>query len=412
MNCPYCYRSENTWKKDPILIPNGSKFKWQNETTLVEESDIEKRDYKGIYQISYEEIKELQDYLKDLEEENLAEEERTEFSSINDGGIFQFTGKHLKEMRDSVEKLLESLGLEKTDYFNYDEEGNHITHPNGDKTEWVDPITSATDLKNFQIKAIHIEDLRHFIQSFWKESWNIRSSEGDEVIYSDEAHLIKSSPFDDTFEDINTGSFEGNHLWTYLSPTYIVSPYFESNNVMARIVGGGLEAESLASMKLNKNFSFYAHSYIKTQAVIYYGRSTSLYSILCVDMPGGIKIKENTNLIIENLNFNYTRSSEGDYPFLPDIPQFSVFLYFTDESYVWYIWGQPGASHSVNITSSPFSGNFQRNIYNDLGGKTIAYVRLIGGCAALAYQPYAGITSWDTTLTVSHGTIKIKNVTP
>ena len=86
-------------------------------------------------------------------------------------GKFQILGKHIKEMRDSVEKLLTNFGLTKTDYFNYDEEGNEITQPNGQKLEWTDPITNAVDLKKFQVKAIHIEDLRHYIQTFWKESW-------------------------------------------------------------------------------------------------------------------------------------------------------------------------------------------------------------------------------------------------
>ncbi len=178
--CPYCYRTLGTFLKDPIVIPNGSKYKWSNsnETILIEETDIEKRKYRGLYQIFYEEVEEIQDFLKDLEEENLPVEDRTDFSSINNGGIFQFTGKHLKEMRDSVDKLLIALGMTKTEYFNYDEEGNHITHPNGNKTEWTDPITLATDLQKFQIKYIHIEDLRHYLSIFkFRENWEF-SPEG------------------------------------------------------------------------------------------------------------------------------------------------------------------------------------------------------------------------------------------
>jgi hypothetical protein len=97
---------------------------------------------------------------------------------LNTSGYFQITGKHIKEMRDSVEKLLSHFGLTKIEYFNYDEEGNHIIHPDGDKVEWTDPITEATDLQKFQVKYIHIEDLRHFIQSiltFWRETWTQNS---------------------------------------------------------------------------------------------------------------------------------------------------------------------------------------------------------------------------------------------
>jgi len=171
--CPYCFRNiiSSVWHKDPILLPDGSKYKWANteETILSIETDIEQRIYKGIYQIGYQEVKEIQDVLKDLEESNLPIGERTQFSPLNNSGYFQITGFHIKEMRDSVEKLLTQFGLDKISYFNTDESGLSITRPEGDKIEWTDPITEATDLKNFQVKWIHIEDLRHNIQSFWLE---------------------------------------------------------------------------------------------------------------------------------------------------------------------------------------------------------------------------------------------------
>jgi len=163
--CPYCYRPLGTHTHDPILLPNGSKYKWSDDTHLIEESDLTKRIYKGIYQINEDDIIELQNELKTLEEENLDIGDRTTFSPLNSSGKFQITGKHIKEMRDSVEKLLIEFGLTKTDYFNYDEENNHIINPIGDKIEWTNPITDAIDLQKFQVKYIHIEDLRHFIQS-------------------------------------------------------------------------------------------------------------------------------------------------------------------------------------------------------------------------------------------------------
>jgi len=175
--CPICYREQGIWKKDPILLPNGTKYKWSNieETTLVEVPEIKDRIYKGIYQISNPEVQELQDSLKTLELENLNIGDRTTFTSfINPGdntAKFQITGAHLKEMRDSIEKLLVAMGLTKTDYFNYDEDGNHIIHPLGDKLDWTDPIVQTTDLQKFQIKAIHIEDLRRYINVIRLEQW-------------------------------------------------------------------------------------------------------------------------------------------------------------------------------------------------------------------------------------------------
>ena len=160
--CPFCYREAGTHTHDPILLPDGAPYKWSNATTLISEPDIAQREYKGTNQVREDDIMELQIELTQLEVDN-GVTPLTVFSPINTSGKFQITGYHIKEMRDSVEKILVALSLTKADYFNYDEDGNHITHPNGDKIEWTDPITLATDLQKFQIKAIHIEDLRHYI---------------------------------------------------------------------------------------------------------------------------------------------------------------------------------------------------------------------------------------------------------
>jgi hypothetical protein len=169
--CPYCYRPINTHNHDPILIPNGAKYKWKSDTELIEVPNIEDRIYKGLYQINETDVIELQDELKVSEEANLLEINRTVFSPLNVTGKFQIIGNHIKEMRDSVEKLLVAIGSTKIDYFNSDDNGTHIIHPNGDKLEWTDPITEATDLQKFQVKNIHIEDLRHYIQTMWMEDW-------------------------------------------------------------------------------------------------------------------------------------------------------------------------------------------------------------------------------------------------
>ena len=46
--CPYCYRPLGVWKHDPILLPDGSKYKWSDDTHLVLVPDIKNRIYKGI----------------------------------------------------------------------------------------------------------------------------------------------------------------------------------------------------------------------------------------------------------------------------------------------------------------------------------------------------------------------------
>jgi hypothetical protein len=161
--CPYCFRLLGTWKKDPILLPNGCPNEWVSNTETTRQFDITQRFYKGFDQICEPEVQEIQDYLKQLEIDNSIIP-LTIWSPLNTSGNFQVTGKHIKEMRDSIEKLLILFGLTKTDYFNYDEDRNLITQYGGGKVDWTDPITSSTNLKKFQVKYIHIEDLRHYIQ--------------------------------------------------------------------------------------------------------------------------------------------------------------------------------------------------------------------------------------------------------
>lgn len=161
--CPYCYSLIGTWLNDPVLLFNGSKYDWIDETELDAIIDVTQRKYKGCYQILLAALKEIQDNRKQLELENLPEVQRTTFSSINATGNFQITGQHIKELRDSTEKLLTSAGLTLTDFLNYDMQGNHILHPKGNFHDWTDPIETAKDLSNFQLKAIHIEELRHYL---------------------------------------------------------------------------------------------------------------------------------------------------------------------------------------------------------------------------------------------------------
>lgn len=241
MKCPYCFRNLNpaTWHKDPILLPNGSKYKWADaeETILEIESDIGNRQYIGTYQIGYEEVKEIQDVLKTLEDENLPVGERTVFSPLNESGYFQITGFHIKEMRDSVEKLLIQFGLDKISYFNTDEAGLAITRPEGDKIEWTDPITDATDLKQFQVKYIHIEELRHNIQSFWLEDWSITP---DEVFFNRRLLNISGEYGENILHQYFTGDKLGLDGWYIGGFIKQISPsgVNHDSNIYADIVNG------------------------------------------------------------------------------------------------------------------------------------------------------------------------------
>lgn len=170
--CPYCFRPAGTWLKDPILLPNGCPNEWVSDTETTFIADITQRIHKGFDQVCEPEVQEIQDCLKQAEIDNSITP-LTTWSPLSLSGKFQITGKHIWEMRTSVEKLLTLFGLTKTDYFNYDESGNLITQYGGGKVEWTDPITTSTDLKKFQVKYIHIEDLRHYIRVLKLERWDV-----------------------------------------------------------------------------------------------------------------------------------------------------------------------------------------------------------------------------------------------
>ena len=248
--CPICFRQLGTWKKDPIFLPNGGPYLWTSDTEIIREDRLDHRLYKGFQQVTEPMVQEIQDFLKQTEIDNL-KEDRTEFSPLNLNMKFQITGKHIKEMRDSVEKLLTFFGLTKTNYFNYDEEGKKITSPDGDKLEWTDPITNAVDLKKFQVKAIHIEDLRHYIPIIgqWKERFlKIDSpfSQSDSFSLTQPIWAPQTEPHFYAKEILNQG-WQGldGHQWVNGSYSFIASA----------LVDGGIINASSSVITLNGGLS-------------------------------------------------------------------------------------------------------------------------------------------------------------
>jgi len=267
--CPYCYREHGIWLKDPILLPDGSKYKWSDSTelTLVEVINVADRIYKGFYQIN-QEAKEIQDVLKDLEEDNLPEIDRTIFSPLNTSGKFQIIGKYIKEMRDSVEKLLNIFGLTKLEYFNYDEEGNHIICPLGDREEWIDPITNATDLQKFQIKQIHLEDLRHNLVTGWIETFDNDGLTPSKPIYNNSKSMSVwgTTNYNWAYADSYYGlqpNFYGKHYWI---PMGVYELATQGLSIVSSGVGGGATGNSVikqedSKLKIDMSVSEASESY-------------------------------------------------------------------------------------------------------------------------------------------------------
>ena len=156
------------WTDDSLLTPKGlSATEWDEELVA--------KNWVGIDNIKVIHIIELQDYYKELEEQSLVLEDRTNWEQIENESLFKVKRIHIEQLRASVEKLLISSGKTLEDYFNYNYLGEAITFPymrygilvTERQINWTNPdLTKIT-----KIKAIHIEELRIGLQIMWIETW-------------------------------------------------------------------------------------------------------------------------------------------------------------------------------------------------------------------------------------------------
>ena len=408
--CPYCFRPSGTWQKDPILLPNGSPLVWNSDTELILEPDIKKRLYIGTYQVSEPEIQEIQDRLKASEVEN-GITPLTVFSPLNISGKFQITGQHIKEMRDSVEKSLTTLGLTKIDYFNYDEDSNHIIQPSGDKIEWTGPVIKSTDLKNFQIKAIHIEELRHYISQIWLETWTSASTVDSlnlmEEYYGASNPILNSS----------SGIISGDYTWNY------------QIRAGASTTLGANWATVNPQVTIGPNFNFAGYAKSDPKYANYcYGISYSYFTCNHV-FEHPITISTNLHFIISDLILSYSRLSGATRGVAGTAPMPQFYVRFTDSalhrwSYCWGEWGRRDYPPNYTLISNQpiHNGEFNRNLYDDFysfwgepSGRTITridiYMYSYGQGVDTYYVPRN--TWWsESTLNVSFDDITIRSVSP
>lgn len=170
--CPICFSDigdanpvDFMWTDDPILT-----------TPAPSVGIITYDDYKGFTQLKAKHIRELQQNRRQLEI-NLSITP-TNFSFIDEDNFFQNIETFIYELRISTENILSSLGLTKDEYFNYDKNGSDM-RPGNHQIDWTDIPFPVYKLSQFQSKAKHIEDLRHFIQVQREmERWGINFEEG------------------------------------------------------------------------------------------------------------------------------------------------------------------------------------------------------------------------------------------
>jgi len=162
--CPICGRTIGTYTDDPILA-----------TPSLSDST-----YKGYTRLLAQHIKELQDERHQQEIDN-GISPLTEFSLIDTTNLFQNIKQYILELRTSTEAILAAVDMSKHDFLSLDENGNPLATA---KDDWTDASLSET---KYQCKAIHIEDLRHFISTIWIEKFSqvpLGSLENDPFFYN------------------------------------------------------------------------------------------------------------------------------------------------------------------------------------------------------------------------------------
>lgn len=150
LKCPICFSKvkdfdgsgEQTWDHDPIKTPKA----------------LAGRKNQGFQRIKSSDVTSIQDKRKE-QEINAGVTPETNISSINDTGYFLIKSDHFEELRTSTESILLESDIEKDIYFNYDEDLNFMdTH----QEDWHDSTLEG----NKRIRALHIEDLRHYLSTF------------------------------------------------------------------------------------------------------------------------------------------------------------------------------------------------------------------------------------------------------
>jgi len=203
--CPICFTTLGYWTDDPIKTPKG----------------LAGGDYIGFTDIKAEHIVELQEERAQQEiEVGISESNRTSFTPVQiEGQYIDITKQHILELRESTEKILNAIGQTKEGYFNYDNEGTEY-NIGEHQLDWIDSDLETEE--NNWIRAIHIEDLRHYLALF--ESWietfnNTIGFPSDYVEYLGGVILEETSTTTPTFDhnwtiEIKAGVFVGQRtIW-------------------------------------------------------------------------------------------------------------------------------------------------------------------------------------------------------
>ena len=226
-NCPICGRHINEFSNDPLLATPS----------------LSTDEFKGFTQLIRTHIEELQTERHQQEIDN-GITPLTVFSPINNSGFFQNIKQYILELRSSTQKILDATGMSLHDFLSTDEDGNPMTS----KDDWTD--SNLEEIK-YQCKAIHIEDLRHFISivNYFKENWEdspvIQYFTGASFIGQDSKTWIYNPRFSALGSYLEITSIKDSYL-------YLIPGMIDDVGIQLRYVDDGRE-----SFKLKTNSKFY-----------------------------------------------------------------------------------------------------------------------------------------------------------
>jgi len=370
------YREEGIycWKHDPIKTLRG----------------LAGEDYKGIPYIYKQDIEELQEARKEQEEAiGISEEERTTFTTVPETGFFIVNKKHIRELRQSIEKILKEMGMTNTEdvdleqYFNYNEEGEYIgTYKYGekitDKTEWVRVNRNIIGYEGepympkdmTHIYALDIEELRHPIPIGWFERWNITESQ----IFENHNWTPDGIWFDYPllyvlYSNYNTKNLTGDRgIWNIEWREEFLGSYeYDISPVTFRITQTAIDDGSGNSSKINQSIDVINQA----EFTSHFASSILEYS----KYPNTVwKVKTTSRISFDAIiNISYGNLSPNFYQLYVALD-----LWITGSGYnkhLYYYNGisdpiryPPGYPNDIILTQEEFE-NFNRNIYDDLISK-------------------------------------------
>jgi hypothetical protein len=206
LRCPTCFtllEGEDAWTDDPILTKGG----------------LSGAEYKGFTAIKAQHIIELQDIRRQHEIGiGIPSGERTQFTKVEEDGdlpgFFVPDKQHIRELRESTEKILEALDLTLEDYFNYDENGTEYNVGNH-QTDWYTP-----DLDNWDghVRAIHIEDLRHYLPTLVPARVSITARQSNALREESIVPILYMTKGSHTIHDVNAGQRSVEFWSGYTNP--------------------------------------------------------------------------------------------------------------------------------------------------------------------------------------------------